>query len=118
MGHTIFEFDQRYGLRTIKYNMSLLTPQILDRINRVVVEYGHAIIGRCDHEPLKGRCDSFVPETDVHFPTDINLLWDAVRKVIELISRLCNDIGITEWRQYRHLLRSGSAKIKQVYLKN
>ena len=26
---------------------------------------------------LKGRCDSFVVETDVHYPTDINLLLDA-----------------------------------------
>jgi hypothetical protein len=55
---------------------------------------------------LKGRCDSFVLETDVHFPTDINLLWDAIRKVIELISRRCDDIGITEWRQHRHLLKN------------
>ncbi len=30
---------------------------------------------------LKGRCDSFVLETDVHYPTDINLLLDAIRKM-------------------------------------
>ena len=106
MGHTIFELNQRYGLQTIKDNVSLLTPQVMDRINRVVVDYGHTIIGHCDGEPLKGRCDSFVLETDVHFPTDINLLWDAVRKIIELTSRLCGEIGISEWRQYRHLLKN------------
>jgi transposase, IS5 family len=72
MGHTIFEFDQRYGLQTIKDNVSLLTPQIMDRINRVVVEYGHAIIGHCDCESLKGRCDSFVLEsTCISRPTSI-----------------------------------------------
>jgi len=32
-----------------------------------------------------GRCDSFVVETNVHFPTDISLAFDAVRKVIQLI---------------------------------
>lgn len=106
MGHTIFEFDQRYGLQTIKDNVSLLTPQVLDRINQVVVECGHSIVNHCDRDPLKGRCDSFVLETDVHFPTDINLLWDAIRKVMELISRLCDEIGITEWRQHRHLLKN------------
>jgi hypothetical protein len=26
LGHTVFEFDQRYGLQTIKDNVSLLTP--------------------------------------------------------------------------------------------
>ena len=106
MGHTVFEFDQRYGLQTIKDNVSFLTPQILDKINQIVVQYGHTIIGHSHCEPLKGRCDSFVVETDVHFPTDINLLWDAIRKVIELISRLCDEIGITEWRQHRHLLKN------------
>jgi hypothetical protein len=54
---------------------------------------------------LKGRCDSFVLETDVHFPTDINLLRDAIRKVMELISRLCDEIGVTEWRQHRKVRR-------------
>ena len=103
MGHTIFEFDQRYGLQTIKDNLLLPTPEVLDGINRVVVEHGHTIVGHRDDESLKGRCDSFVVETDVHFPTDINLLWDAIRKVIELIGKLCDEIGITEWRQHRHL---------------
>ena len=28
--------------------------------------------------PLRGCCDSFVVETDVHYPTDVNLLWDAM----------------------------------------
>jgi hypothetical protein len=30
-----------------------------------------------------------VVETDVHYPTDINLLWDAIRKLIEIIAGLC-----------------------------
>ena len=34
-----------------------------------------------------GSCDSFVVETDVHYPTDINLLLDALRKMITLITR-------------------------------
>lgn len=106
LGHTIFEFDQRYGLQTIKDNVSLLTPRVLDKINQIVVQHGHTIIGHRDCVPLKGRCDSFVLETDVHFPTDINLLWDAIRKVIKLIYRLCDEIGVTEWRQYRYHIKN------------
>ena len=30
-------------------------------------------------EALRARCDSFVVETDVHYPTDVSLLWDALR---------------------------------------
>src|SRR5438034_1144204 len=28
-------------------------------------------------EPIRAKTDSYVLETNVHFPTDLNLLWDA-----------------------------------------
>ena len=34
---------------------------------------------------LEVKVDSYVLETDVHFPTDLNLLWDAGRKCVDLI---------------------------------
>jgi len=112
LGHTIFEYDQRYGLQTIKDNISLLTPDLLDEINQVVVTVGHDVVRKKDEElVLKGRCDSFVLETDVHYPTDINLLLDAMRKIVFLIGTLCGDLGITEWRQYRHIFK----KIKKQF---
>jgi transposase, IS5 family len=112
LGHTIFEFDQRYGLQTIKDNISLLTPQLLDEINQVVVSVGHSVVRKNDEKlVLKGRCDSFVLETDVHYPTDINLLLDAIRKIVFLIGALCDNLGITEWRQYRHIFK----KIKKQF---
>ena len=40
-------------------------------------------------------------EADVHYPADINLLWDAIRKVIQLTGNLCEREGVTDWRQYR-----------------
>lgn len=100
LGHTIYEFGQTYSLQAIKDNVVLLTPEVLDEISRLVVEAGRALAGEDD---IRARCDSFVVETDVHFPTDINLLLDAVRKVLFLIGQECDRIGITEWRQYRFL---------------
>jgi len=47
----------------------------------------------------------------VHFPTDINLLLDAVRKLIELTARLCSAYGIDGWRQFGHNLN----KTKKLY---
>jgi len=112
LGHTIFEFDQRYGLQTIKDNISLLTPELLDEINLVVVTVGHDVVRKKDEElVLRGRCDSFVLETDVHYPTDINILLDAIRKIVFLIGALCDDLGISEWRQYRHIFK----KIKKQF---
>jgi hypothetical protein len=40
-------------------------------------------------DQLRGRCDSFVVETNVEYPTDTRLLFDSVRKVIQLLIRLC-----------------------------
>ena len=36
---------------------------------------------------IRGRCDSFVLKTDVHFPTDINLLYDAIRTLIHVCAK-------------------------------
>jgi hypothetical protein len=110
LGHTIYEFSEQYALQTLKDNVSLFTPEHIDQINQVVVKAGHKILG-CDTESLKGRCDSFVVETDVHYPTDINLLWDAIRKIITLIAMECFSVGITEWRQSDYILR----KIKKAF---
>jgi hypothetical protein len=102
LGHGKMDFDAAYALQTIKDNVSLLTPQILDEINQIVVQAGHDLILKNKDNKLKGSCDSFVVETDVHYPTDTNLLFDAIRKMISLIAIICSEIGITAWRQSHH----------------
>ena len=106
LGHSEKDFDCRYPLQTIRDNVSLLTPEILDEINQIVVQTGHRLLMKKTDEVLKGSCDSFVVETDVHYPTDTNLLFDAIRKMISLVAIICSEVGISEWRQsHYHLLR-------------
>ncbi len=52
-------------------------------------------------------------ETHVHFPTDISLLWDAIRKVITLTARLSEAHELTLWRQSQFNLR----QVKKDYRK-
>lgn len=113
LGHGIEDDDKEYALQTLKDNVSLLTPEVLDRINQVVVQSGHKLVCKKKDEGLRGRCDSFVVETDVHFPTDSNLLFDAVRKVIRLIGLLCSEAGMTSWRQSQHNILT----VKRAYRK-
>jgi IS5 family transposase len=54
---------------------------------------------------LNGRCDSFVVETDVHYPTDIHLLYDALRKIITLSARMSQRYGLKGWGQSGYNLR-------------
>ncbi len=113
LGHGRFDEDYRYALQTIKDNVSLFSSEVLDEINKVVVNAGHKLVGQKKRGELKGRCDFFVVETDVHYPTDINLVFDAIRKVITLIAVVCYEAGIAGWRQSQHNLR----KIKKLYRK-
>ena len=47
MGLTWWEEDDvKFKLKTIKENVSLLTPEILDRADEVVVKAGHRLIGK------------------------------------------------------------------------
>lgn len=41
----------------------------------------------------------------MHFPTDINLLFDAMRKAIQLTSRLCQASELSGWRQSKHNIK-------------
>jgi len=104
LGHSKYSMENpKYPLQTLKDNVSLLTPELLDAINVVVVQSGQNLVKKKD-EALRGRGDSFVVETNVHYPTDINLLFDAVRKTVEITSALCKDLGISGWRQSAHRL--------------
>jgi hypothetical protein len=77
----------------------MFTPEIIDKISEIVAKHGHQIIGKQPGQKLNASCDSFVLETDVHYPTDINLLFDAMRKTIVLIMTLCDQLGLSGWRK-------------------
>ncbi|MBT8420460.1 MAG: ISNCY family transposase [Gammaproteobacteria bacterium] len=101
LGHSDWMDDTRYELQTLKDNVGLFTPEILDRINQVVVRAGYRALKKSPEEGIDARADSFVVETDVHFPTDINLLLDAVRKTIEIAAKLAKENGLKGWRRRR-----------------
>ena len=60
-------FDSgRFGLQTVIDNVALLSVDLLEQVNRVLVAAGRAVAGRQPGASLAGRCDSFAVETDVH----------------------------------------------------
>ena len=113
IGHSIFD-ETPYALQTLKDNVTLLTPEALDEISQVVVQAGHDLVVPANKKKeLAGKCDSFVVETNVEYPTDITLLFDAIRKAMTLTSRLCLIFGISGWRQLDHSIK----KIKRLLRK-
>jgi hypothetical protein len=112
LGHGVHD-KEPYHYQTLKDNVSLLTPELLDKINQLVVNAGHVLVKKNPDEALRGRCDSFVVETAVHYPTDINLLYDAMRKVITLTARWCERQEVSDWRQYKYNVRHLKRLLRQ-----
>ena len=104
LGHSSWEDEYHYSLQTIKDNVGLLSEAMLQEMNVIVVKAGHNLVKKKEDDVLKGRCDSSVVETHVEYPTDTGLLWDAMRKTIQLTARLCKEYGVTGWRQYSYNL--------------
>ena len=101
LGHSELE-PVTYSYDQVIRNVSLLDEDTLRDINELVVRHGHSL---CDHdvgERLAGRCDSFVVETDVHYPTDRNLLWDAARVMVRIAAALADEWNLSGWRQAKH----------------
>ena len=96
--------------QTIIDNVSKLTPELLDEVNQVVVACGHQEVGAT--EELHTRADSVVVETDVHWPTDVRLLWDAIQCIVLLVT--ASRYGIAGWRKYRSWLRTVHAHFAPV----
>ena len=102
VGHGDLDGHQQYGLTTLKDNIRLITEDMLAQINTLIVKEGQAFVHPySQNTTLNCRSDSYVAMTDVHFPTDISLLFDAVRKVIDLVGQLCKTNNIKGYRQYK-----------------
>jgi hypothetical protein len=102
-------FEQiTFPYQTIVDNVSLLDDESLKQINDVIVSFGQGeVFKKKEGEVLHLKTDSFVVESNVHFPIDYNLLWDCIRKCLDMIGKLEQKYGhITGWRKSNYW-RSG-----------
>ena len=136
LGHSDWCDKTEYSLQAIKDNLMLFTPEILDQINQEVIKAGHTLVKKNQKdgpteknndepvsqdeasipEKLRGRCDSFVLETNVHFPTDISLLFDAVRKSTTESARLAEQYGLPGWRQFKNNIRQFKKQYRKIQI--
>lgn len=114
LGHSSWADEKYYNLQTLRDNLRLFTPELLDRINEEVVRAGHKALKKSSDDALTGRCDSFVVETDVHFPTDINLLFDAIRVLLRDGGALAEVHQLPGWRQHAYHQRQFKKSYRKV----
>ena len=111
--------DWTYSVRTLQDNVSLVTPVLLQELSALLVREGHAVAEKSPGAALDGRVDSFVVETDVHYPTDVNLLWDAMRVLLTEVSVCCGSHEVSGWRQgqyWRNQVRQGYQRVSRARL--
>ena len=85
-----------FSWRRIRDNGCLLQPATSERISPLVVAAGQ----RLQPEAAKRvRVDSFVRETNIHWPKESTLIREGLRKRIPLCVALARALGVSGWRQ-------------------
>lgn len=95
---------KQFGHQTLRDNVALLDDERLQQINARIAAAGREVFAKKGGAPvaaLEVKVDTYVLETDVHFPTDLNLLWDAGRKCVDLIVKYRDQSGyaLEGWRK-------------------
>jgi len=90
--------------KTIRNNFCLIRPQTIEQISQAIVGQGHQLQPDAME---KVRADSFVMETNIHYPTESSLLYDGLRRIISLCVMLAAEHNVQGWRQHDHLLKNG-----------
>jgi len=93
-GLTLRQFT-RFGAASVPQHKAfhrantLLTPATVQALNALVVELAIAL---GVEDARRVRMDTTVSETDIHFPTDSALLWDAVRVLTRIATRIVDEL--------------------------
>jgi transposase, IS5 family len=103
MGIGDWQEEVDFDWRRIQDNLTQLRPETLKKINQAVVAAGHGLEPKAA-EAVRG--DTFVVETNIHYPTESTLLGDGLRKVVKLAAALAEKHGLPGWRQHGHWLKN------------
>lgn len=63
---------------------------------------------------MKVKVDSYVLETNVHHPTDCNLLWDGLRKCLVLSHRLSDQLNLSGYRKWKFWKKRAKAALRHL----
>ena len=100
MGIGDWEDADRFTFRRIRDTLCQLKPTTIEKLNEAIVTAGQEIYGTASEYV---RADSFVIETNIHYPTESSLIKDGVGKFAPICVELAGLLGVSGWRQASHL---------------
>ena len=106
-----WEETNDFRARRIRDTLCQLKPSTLEAINQAIVSHGQELHGEA---AVRVRADSFVVETDIHYPTESSLISDGMRKIIPLCVELAQVIGASGWRQSQHWLKRIKQQVRTI----
>jgi transposase, IS5 family len=95
-----------FAYQSILDNVQLIDEPLLQQINLLIVEAGHSLLKKKEEQELRLKTDSYALETNVHFPTDLNLVWDSSRKCLDMIKVLRKEMNLSGWRKIKAIRRT------------
>jgi len=94
--------EKPFHHKTLSQNVCHVDEELLGQINAVIVQAGRPLLKKKgDDGRIRAKADSYVVETNVHYPTDLNLLWDGQRKCVDLLKPLVGRYQIGGWRKVK-----------------
>jgi hypothetical protein len=100
-----------FDWRRLEDNVIKLRPETLKKINDLIVRAGHELKPKAI-ESVRG--DTFVVETNIHYPTESTLIGDGLRKIVVLAAELAAEHGLAGWRQHEYLLGNVRKLVREI----
>ena len=103
--------EESFDFRRIRDNICRVLPETIEAINHLIVAEGHRL------EPTAAeaiRGDSFVAETNIHYPTESGLILDGLKKILTLAPELAGLFGLLGWRQNKSLWKKAKKTAREI----
>ncbi len=103
--------ETSFRAKRIRDTLCRLKPSTIAGINHAIVSCGQELHGEAAESV---RADSFVVETDIHYPAESTLIGDGMRKIIPLCVDLAKETEQDGWRQSKHLLKRVKQHVRTI----
>lgn len=103
--------DVDFDWRRIEDNVIKLRPETLKKLSNLIVRAGHVLEPKAI-ESVRG--DTFVVETNIHYPTESTLIGDGLRTMVTLAARLAGAHGLPGWRQHKYWLHEVKKLVRDI----
>ena len=111
MGIGSWDEQVDFDWRRIEDNVNKLCPETVKKINDLIVRAGHAE----EPEAIESmRGDTFVVQTNIHYPTESSVIGDGLRKIVLLAVLLAAEARLDGWRQGKHLLKKVRRLVRKI----